>query len=126
MINNQIKKKATWVMWGGNRPMANHTLLQHPRAGGGGGGAVRKRQIQWRKIAGKWRCRHQTPRSLKQHHLCTGDTQGAHERTGGGGGRADGNRGKIVGNRGPPSSPHPCPPWTGLGRAEAGRERGAV
>ena len=51
--------------------------------GGGGQMAVRGHQIQLRKLAGnygeiaqKLRCRHQTSRSLKEQHLCTGDTQG--------------------------------------------------
>ena len=29
----------------------------------------------------KFRCRNQTPRSLTEHHLCTGDTQGTNEHT---------------------------------------------
>ena len=48
--------------------------------------AVRERQIQLRKfagncgkIAGKLQFWDQTPRSLKEQHLCTGDTQGTNK-----------------------------------------------
>ena len=37
--------------------------------------AVRERQIQLQKTVGKLRCRTQTSRSLKEQHLCTGDTR---------------------------------------------------
>ena len=46
--------------------------------GRGGGIAVRKGQIQLRKIAEKLRCRNQTSRSLKEQHFCTRDTQGTY------------------------------------------------
>ena len=57
-----------------------------PAGGGGGGGLAQGEgeggggcEIQLRrlwKIAGKLRCRNPTPRSLKEQHLCTRDTQG--------------------------------------------------
>ena len=45
------------------------------RGGGGDGG-----QGASNPIAVQLRCRHQTSRSLKEHHSCTGDTQGTNER----------------------------------------------
>ena len=42
-------------------------------------GGVKSNCEKLRKIAGKLRCRNQTSRSLKEQHLCTGDTQGTNK-----------------------------------------------
>ena len=51
-------------------------LLSQRRGGGGlWSGSVKSQKKNW----GKLRCRHQTSRSLKELHLCTGDTKGTNE-----------------------------------------------
>ena len=60
---------------------------------------VRERQIKLRKSCGKLRCHNQTPRSLKEQHLGTGDTQGTHTHARGTSQKElRENRGTIAGN----------------------------
>ena len=51
--------------------------------GGLRSGSVKSNGEKLGKIAGKLRRRNQTPRSLKEQHLCTGDTQGTNKYAGG-------------------------------------------
>ena len=61
--------------------MCKGTTVNSLQGGGGGlrSGSVKSDCGKWQEIAGKSRCRTQTSRSLKEQHLCNGDTQGTHK-----------------------------------------------